>query len=115
MNKRNFAEDLTAVLVGCDVDLEKIKFPIKTNSKQRETTVKVLDLGKRSANILEKGDIKTMEDLIGKFGTIREIKSAGETTTKEIRNKFFQWWYESLEEKDIKWFWKEFTKINKAA
>ena len=115
MNKRNFAEDLTAVLVGYDVDPEKIKFPIKTNTKQRETTIKVLDLGKRSANILEKGNIKTMEDLISRFETIKEIKSAGEKTTKEIRSKFLQWWYETLEEKEVRWFWKEFIKINQVA
>ena len=60
------------------------------------------------AGKLENGNMKNEE-------TIKEIKSAGEKTTKEIRSKFLQWWYETLEEKEVRWFWKEFIKINQVA
>lgn len=115
MKKRNFAEDLTAVLVGYNFDPQRIKFPIKMNSDLRSRGIGYLDLNKRSVNVLAKIEVKDMQGIIDNFDTIKDIKGAGVAVVKDIKNKFIQWWYERLEEKEMKAFWKEFVRINQVA
>jgi len=112
-NTRNFSEDLTAVLAmyypGKD---RNIKFPLRITDEFKEENILEAIFSKRASNIILRNGVETVEKLIDNFDNLSSFRGCGSGTVKEIRNTFLKYYYSTLNEKQIKTFWKEFIEVN---
>lgn len=67
---------------------------------QRQTSIYELDLTVRSANLLDKGGIKTIEDLENaSFDYIAHLRNMGHLSLREIYTKLIEWKEENKRER----------------
>ena len=110
MNK--FSEALTYVLANTNIKRENLTFPLTYSKAFGETSVREMDLSERAKNSLGRGNIHTMNDLMQNFDNIVRLRSCGKQTVKEIKNRFLQRWYETLDDEQKAAFWEEFIVAN---
>ena len=110
---RNFSEAVTYVLANTNISIKKdLQFPLTFGSAFAKTSVREMELSERSKNILCRNGIQTMQDLMNNFEKIPKFRNCGKTSAKEIKNKFLQRWYETLEDSEVSKFWEEFIIVN---
>lgn len=112
MNNRVFAEDMALVIGSADKVPSKFEFPLVINKDFREMPALVLALSNRAVNVLGRNKISTLGDLMDRFDEVMRFRNCGEGTSREIKNAFLAFWYNSLESEDITRFWEEFIDVN---
>ena len=112
MKNRIFKEDLTAVLEGMQIKRKHLDFPIITTNSMRAEDIEAIPLSVRAKNVLRRSNVNTMQNLMDNFDNIHKFRSCGDSTVKEIKGNFLQWWYENLEDWQVKSFWKDFVDVN---
>ena len=109
---RNFKEALTYTLANSYIKKSELQFPLIFSKSFGETSVREIDLSERAKNVLGRGKIVTMQDLMNNFDGIARIRSCGKQTVREIKNGFLQRWYETLDDCQVTEFWEEFIIVN---
>ena len=107
-----FDEALTYVLVNTDINRENLNFPLTYSKEFGESSVREMDLSERAKNSLGRGNIHTMNELVANFDNIAKLRSCGKQTVREIKNRFLQRWYETLDDDQKTLFWEEFITVN---
>ena len=68
--------------------------------------IEYLGLSDRAYNAMRRNNINTIQDITNKFDQLK-VKGAGEKVIKEVRNKYFQYYYSQLNEEERKEFWRD--------
>ena len=75
-------------------------FKIKANSEFYNTPVTELNLSVRATNVLCRGRIFTLDELTDRWNTLDKLRSCGKTTVSEIKNKFIEYYIDTVLEKE---------------
>lgn len=114
--KRVFSNDLLYVLVHSDIDLKggkrTLQMPLTMSEKFRNVPITAADLSVRASNALQRHGVEKVATVIAYFDCLNKIKSCGDKTIREIKNKSLQCWYESLTPEEVVSFWEEFIDMN---
>lgn len=110
---RNFIEDLMYVIGNSDIDGKKdLQFPLTYTKEFAEMSIREIDLSERSKNSLCRASITNMKSIMDNVERIAKIRNCGTKSAKEIKTRFMQKWYETLDENQVAAFWEEFIIIN---
>lgn len=110
---RNFIEDLMYVIGNSDINGKKdLQFPLIYTKEFAEMSVREIDLSERSKNSLCRASITNMKGIMDNIERIAKIRNCGAKSAKEIKTRFMQKWYETLNENQVAAFWEEFIIIN---
>ena len=108
---RDFADDLGYMLSKVNRK-SKYTFPLIFDKELKERTISELDLSQRALNVLRRAKIDTIGLLMENIEKLHMLRNCGETITKEIKNVFLQYWYNSIDEEDVSKFWEDFMITN---
>lgn len=105
----NFKKDLETLIDNGIIEPNhmKIRFVFKYGNRFKGD-LRNLDLSERGYNCLRRAKIDDISQIDAKWDDLKTIKSAGVKTVKEIKNKYIEYYYDTLDcEEDRKEFWRD--------
>lgn len=90
-----------------DLNRGKIKFVFRHANRLRGS-IKELELSDRAHNCLMRGKCETIEDVTKNWDELGRIKQCGVKSVKEIKNRYLDFYYGTLEnDVERKEFWRD--------
>ena len=108
---RDFEDDLGYMLSKVNRKA-KYTFPLTFDKGLRDVSIAELKLSQRAVNVLGRNKIDSLGLLMDKIERLNLLRNCGETTSKEIKNAFLQYWYNYIDEEDVSKFWENFMITN---
>ena len=110
---RNFKEDLekVATIANWD-DVETLRFPIFYTKEIENILIEDLELSQRAYTVLRTNRVRCLGELIRRWDEIKDFRSCGIITRREIKQKFLQKWYQMLSNEDVDRFWEGVIREN---
>lgn len=103
---RDFQRDLEYIINNADIKATpEIKFQFRKYSRIENRPIDDLDLEQRSYNGLCRSNIRTIGAVVDKWTELMNIRSIGQKSLKEIKNKVLACYYDKLDEDERQQFW----------
>ena len=104
---RDFEDDLGYILSKVH---RKASYtcPLIFDKHLRDISIAELSLSQRATNVLCRNKIDSIGLLMDKMEKLHMMRNCGETTAKEIKNAFLQYWYNFIDDEDVTKFWMDF-------
>ena len=108
-------ENITAFQRDLEVLINEGVFAAKGNRirfifrhpERFEADIKELDLSSRAYHCLKRGKYDHIKDIDRDWDNLSKIRNSGTKTVKEIRNRFLQWYYDTLSDEEKAEFWRD--------
>lgn len=85
----------------------KVRFIFKYADRLKGS-IDLLDLNTRAYNCLRRNRIDTIEKISERWNELYKLKGGGDTTVKEVKNKYVEYYYSTLDNgEERKDFWRD--------
>ena len=108
LNKTNFKKDLDIIVENADITIGgEIRFRMRKYQRIEKMPIEVMDLSTRSHNGLRRNGINTIDDVLNKWDRLPMFRGLGDNCVKEIKMGVISLYYDTLDDKEKKVFWKD--------